>query len=147
MATPVPFNKSFRLMEMSYICADTRSPTIPGRHGMFSGVRRWNDWFRILYFLGAPRFIGAPLVNENDDLDNLTEHPLYRCNNSSITRTISNRPAQSQTSYGFILLYLRPSTGANGNQIFIQQTSIWIRFKPNSQQATWGDWKKLLTEE
>ena len=97
--------------------------------------------------LGAPRFIGAPLVNENDDLDNLTEHPLYRCNNSSITRTISNRPAQSQTSYGFILLYLRPATGANGNQIFIQQTSIWIRFKPNSQQATWGDWKKLLTEE
>lgn len=90
------------------------------------------------FLLGVPRFIGAPLVNENDDLDNLTEHPLYRCNNSSITRTISNRPAQSQTSYGFILLYLRPSTGANGNQIFIQQTSIWIRFKQNSQQATWG---------
>jgi hypothetical protein len=96
--------------------------------------------------LGVPRFIGGPIVNENDDLDNLTEYPFYRCNNSSITRTVSNMPEGANTGYGFLLLYLRPSTGENGNQILIQQTNIWIRFKANSSQATWGGWCKILTE-
>ena len=98
---------------------------------MFSGVRRWNDWFRILYFLGGIR----TSLDANSNLDDLIIEGKYRAATEAVASSIMNSP----TSSGFILNVYNGSTSAIQQVIPFNGNVIYMRRYQKSNN-TWRPW-------
>ena len=98
--------------------------------------------------LGVPTIAGnngAVYIESNDDLDNLTVSPCYRCNLASIVSTVTNMPSDALNNTGFVVLNIQPyGIATYSTQIFIQGGSIWSRFRTSS---SWNTWKKFAFEQ
>lgn len=102
----------------------------------------------VILFLGVPTIAGingAVYIESNDDLDNLTVSPCYRCNLASIASTVTNMPSGASISMGFVVLNIQPySIATYSTQIFIQSGSIWSRSRTSS---LWNTWRKFAFEQ
>ena len=106
---------------------------------MFSGVRRWNDWFRILYFLGGIRYKGT--LGSSRDLND-KQVGFYICNMPH-NGLPSNIPSDLNTSF----LYIGIGEGTTwGAQIIITTSSDTAMYVRSYVTSTFKDWKKLMLQ-
>ena len=93
----------------------------------------------MILFSGA----NATVLNNGEDLDNLTIPGFYASPNAANSKTIVNGPP---TTVQFLMWVFGGRTAGYFWQIIMHKSSVYNRYK-GGIDSDWGSWKKLTNEE